>query len=55
MVAQVHAGERIVPAADNQAIIQALNGGTDLKQLILAKVGKQYLQTLPNMILLKWD
>lgn len=34
MIAQVHAGERIVPAADNQAIIQALNGGTDLKQLI---------------------
>ena len=27
MIAQVHAGERIVPAADNKAIITALNGG----------------------------
>ncbi|CAN5578120.1 hypothetical protein BH10PSE14_BH10PSE14_06810 [soil metagenome] len=27
MIAQVHGGERIVPKADNQAIIAALNGG----------------------------
>ena len=27
MIAQVHAGERIVPAADNKAMIAALNGG----------------------------
>jgi hypothetical protein len=27
MIAQVHAGERIMPAADNSAIISALNGG----------------------------
>lgn len=26
MIAQIHAGERIVPAADNRAIIEALNG-----------------------------
>jgi hypothetical protein len=28
MIAQIHAGERIMPAADNRAIIAALNGGS---------------------------
>lgn len=36
MTANVHAGERIIPAADNTAIIQALRGGSDseTKQLL---------------------
>lgn len=53
MVAQIHEGERIIPAADNRALMQMLNAGADRDNTI--RLLQQEIRELRTMLERKLD